>query len=124
MPCSKSRASTCYRLPDVKILLDENLNWRLRRFLPSHEVEAVPLIGWAGIQNGALLQRAQERFDVLITMDNNLPWQQHLALYDLAVIALNAHSNRLADTQPLMAKVLAILPTLEKGQLTIVSLED
>lgn len=84
----------------------------------------MPLIDWAGIQNGALLQRAEKQFDVLITMDNNLPWQQHLTQYDLAVIALKAHSNRLADTQPLMPRVLAILPALEKGNLIIVSAEE
>jgi len=36
----------------MRLLLDENLDWRLRRLLPGHAVESVPLIGWAGIQNG------------------------------------------------------------------------
>ena len=44
----------------MRILLDENLDWRLRRELPGHVVESVPLIGWAGIQNGAFLKRAVE----------------------------------------------------------------
>jgi predicted nuclease of predicted toxin-antitoxin system len=53
----------------VRILLDENLNWRLEQFLPGHEVISVPRIGWAGLKNSKLLARAQEDFDVLITMD-------------------------------------------------------
>ncbi len=42
----------------MRILLDENLDWRLRRDLPEHRVESVPLLGWAGIQNGELLKKA------------------------------------------------------------------
>jgi hypothetical protein len=81
----------------------------------------VPLIGWAGLTNGALLVRANERFDVLITMDASLPKQQNLAKYQLAVIGLKARSNRLADTRPLMPKVLAILPTVRSGKIVVVS---
>jgi predicted nuclease of predicted toxin-antitoxin system len=40
----------------LKILLDENLDWRLGRDLPGHTVESVPLLGWAGVENGALLK--------------------------------------------------------------------
>jgi hypothetical protein len=53
----------------MRLLLDENLDWRLGRSLPGHQVESVPLLGWAGIQNGELLRKAVEaRFDVLVTM--------------------------------------------------------
>jgi hypothetical protein len=47
-------------------------------------------------------------------MDHNLPWQQNLAQYSLAIIELKAPSNRLADTRPLMPKVLTLLPTLQR----------
>ena len=54
----------------MRLLLDENLDWRLRRDLPGHQVESVPLIGWAGIENGELLAKAVDaRFDALVTMD-------------------------------------------------------
>jgi len=43
----------------ARILLDENLDWRLRRELPGHEVVSVPLIAWAGLKNGELLSRAE-----------------------------------------------------------------
>ncbi len=72
----------------MNILLDENLDWRLRRDLPGHTVESVPLIGWAGLRNGDLLKQAETRFEVLLTMDSNMVHQQNLARFRIAVIAL------------------------------------
>jgi Domain of unknown function (DUF5615) len=63
----------------MRLLLDENLDWRLRRDLLDHQVESVPLIGWAGIENGELLRKAVEAgFDVLVTMDSNMVHQQNI----------------------------------------------
>lgn len=105
----------------MKILLDENLDWRLRRDLPGHNVESVPLIGWAGLRNGILLARAEKRFDVLLTMDSNMARQQKLKNYQIAVIALKARSNRLEDTRPLMPKVLTALSGVRSGTVTFVT---
>jgi hypothetical protein len=105
----------------VKILLDENLDWRLSRDFPGHEVKSVPLVGWAGLKNGVLLTRAEKEFEVLLTMDSNIYHQQNLPKYQIAVIALRARSNRLADTRPLISKVLAMLPSVKPGTLTVVS---
>ena len=85
----------------MNILLDENLDSRLRRDLPGHTVESVPLIGWAGLKNGALLAAAEEGFNVLLTMDSNMVHQQNLTRFRIAIIALKARSNRLVDTRPL-----------------------
>jgi predicted nuclease of predicted toxin-antitoxin system len=105
----------------MRVLLDENLNWRLKRDLPGHDVESVPLLGWAGIQNGALLRNAVENgFDVLTTMDSNVVHQQDLPVHSIAVIVLRARSNRLKDTQPLMPAVLQALPNAAKGARTII----
>ena len=63
----------------MRLLLDENLDWRLGRDLPEHHVESVPLIGWAGIENGELLRKAVEAgFDVLVTMDSNMVHQPNI----------------------------------------------
>lgn len=105
----------------MRILLDENLNWRLERFLPGHEVQSVPRLGWAGLKNGKLLARAQDKFEVLLTMDGSMASQQNLARIRLAIVALRASSNRLEDTSPLMHKVLALLPSLKRGTVTKVS---
>lgn len=105
----------------MRILLDENLDWRLRRDLPGHEVESVPLLGWAGIQNGELLRKALEAgFEALVTMDGNMVHQLNIARHGIAVIALRAKSNRLDETRPLMNQLLALLPRLKPGTLTFI----
>jgi predicted nuclease of predicted toxin-antitoxin system len=105
----------------MRVLLDENLDWRLKQDLPGHQVESVPQLGWAGIQNGALLRKAVATgFDVLITMDSNMVYQQDLGAHPITVIVLRARSNRLAETRPLMAAVFQALPQAPKGQLTII----
>ena len=105
----------------MRVLLDENLNWRLKRDLPGHEVESVPLLGWAGIQNGALLRKAVESgFDVLITMDSTMVHQQDLSTHAIAVVVLRARSNRLQDTRLLMPAVLQALPHAPKGERTLI----
>jgi predicted nuclease of predicted toxin-antitoxin system len=103
----------------MRLLLDENLDWRLRRDLAAHHVESVPLIGWAGIENGELLRKAVEAgFDVLVTMDSNMVHQQSIGQYTIAVVALRAQSNRLADTRPLMPALVAALPRVKPGTVT------
>ena len=78
-------------------------------------------MGWAGLKNGDLLLRAENQFEVLITMDSNMRFQQNLSKYRVAIVVLQAPSNRLLDTRPLMPKVLAVLATVRPGTVTIVS---
>ena len=109
-------------LPDLRILLDENLDWRLERDLIGHDVASVPRIGWAGVTNGELIVRAESRFEVLITMDAGLGHERKMKECKIAVLVLRAHSNRLADTRPLMPRVLALLETITAGSVTTISL--
>jgi predicted nuclease of predicted toxin-antitoxin system len=96
----------------MRLLLDENLDWRLQRDLPAHQVDSVALIGWAGIENGELLKQAVEAgFEVLITMDSSMVHQQNLGKYPIAVVALRSPSNRLADTRPANAGASRVAPT-------------
>jgi len=104
----------------MRILLDENLKWRLERSLSGHHVESVQRNGMNGIQNGKLLALAEKSFDVFITMDGNIQFQQNYSNLKLILIALKAQSNRLADTEPLVAKLVTLLPTLKPGTLTVV----
>ncbi|HEV8587265.1 MAG TPA: DUF5615 family PIN-like protein [Pyrinomonadaceae bacterium] len=106
----------------MRILLDENLDWRLARDLTGHHVSSVPRIGWAGITNGDLLNRAQKQFDVIVTMDAGLVQQQNITEYRVMVVVLRALSNRLTDTQPLMPMVLEELENVRPG--TIVSVPE
>ena len=105
----------------MRILLDETLDWRLERALRGHVVRSLYRIGWSGMNDAEVLNLAHRAFDVFITMAGTLSGRQNLARYHLAVVALQAPSNRLADTEPLMARVLALLPALKPGEFVTVN---
>lgn len=99
----------------MKLLLDECIDRRLTKVLEGHDVKTVPEMGWAGIKNGALLTLAESEFDVFITVDRNLSFQQNLPKFKIAVLVIHATSNRLADLKPLAPEILSTLPILTKG---------
>jgi hypothetical protein len=101
----------------VKILLDECVPRQLKRDLVGHDVTTVVAIGWAGIKNGALLRLAETQFDVFITVDRNIQYQQNLQLLKLAIILLVASNTQLRNLRPLIPQVLQLLPTLQPGTL-------
>ncbi|MBH0186389.1 MAG: DUF5615 family PIN-like protein [Nitrospira sp.] len=105
----------------MRILLDECIDRRFAREIEGHEVETVPQAGWAGIKNGELLTRAQARFDAFVTVDRNLAFQQNIPQFTIAVIVLQAPTNRLKDLRPLLPKLLRTLPNAQKGQVSRVS---
>lgn len=105
----------------MKLLLDECIDRKLAKEFVDHEVKTVPQMGWAGVKNGQLLALAEAEFDVFITVDRNLSFQQNLPQFDISVMVLQAPSNRLADLMPLVPQVLAILATVAKGKATLVS---
>jgi hypothetical protein len=80
-------------------------------------------MGWATIKNGRLLALAQKEFDVFVTVDRNLSFQQNLAKFDIAVLVLSVPSNRLADLLPLAPQMLASFPGLSPGQAAILKIE-
>lgn len=99
----------------MKLLLDECIDRRLARDLPGHEVKTVPQMGWAGKKNGELLALAEGVFEVFVTVDRNLSFQQNFPAFKIAVLVLHAPSNTLADLKPLAPKILATLPALREG---------
>lgn len=100
----------------MKILLDECLPRRLREDLPGHEVMTVTAMGWAGVKNGALLRLAEDSFDVFITVDRHIEYQQPLSQLGIAIVILTAVSNRHGTLRPLMPDVLVALETIQAGQ--------
>ncbi len=93
----------------MRILLDECVPKRLGRFLSEHDVITTPQAGWSGITNGELLQRASKDFDVLVTVDRNLAFQQSLSNLPLPVIVIHAQSNKLGDLSPHVPKLQELL---------------
>ena len=78
-------------------------------------------MGWASIKNGELLALAEQQFEIFVTVDRNLSFQQHLPRYKLAVIVLRARSNRLRDLRPLVPKLLEALPAARQGEVLWIS---
>lgn len=105
----------------MRILLDECIDRRFAREIIGYEVKTVPQMGWAGVKNGKPLTLAVEEFDVFVTVDRNLSFQQNLPQFDIAVVVLQASSNSLAALKPLASKLLAVLDSVGKSQVTIVA---
>jgi hypothetical protein len=102
----------------MRILLDECVPRPLRRSLPGHDVRTVQEMGWDGLENGDLLREfTAAAFDVFLTVDQNLQYQQNLRAAGVAIVVLIAPSNKLSDLAPLMPKVVAVLATIQPGEL-------
>ncbi len=102
----------------MRVLLDECVPRGLRAELPGHEVSTVAEAGWAGLKNGALLKLAAARFDVLLTVDRNLEYQQNFSGLTIAVVVIDVPSNDIDAIRPLMPKVLEALPRVKSGLVT------
>jgi hypothetical protein len=102
----------------MRVLLDECVPRALRRELPGHEVKTVAEAGWAGVKNGQLLKLAATQFDILLTVDRNLEYQQNFAGLTLAVIVIHASTNDVAMLRPLMPEVLATMAEAKPGTVT------
>jgi len=100
----------------MRILLDECLPRRLMDELSGHDVCTVPDAGWKGRKNGELLALAVGRFDVFLTIDGGIEYQQNLGSFAIGVVALKACSNRIEDIRPLMPQVRRVLSTVAPGQ--------
>lgn len=97
----------------MKVLLDENLPHQLRAELPGHDVYTVAFMKWSGVENGALLQRAAANgFDVLVTNDRGLEYQQNQDSLPLSVVVLLPPANTIEAIRPLCPALLVTLSQL------------
>ena len=96
----------------MNILLDESVPWPAHKLLTSHKVTSVQLHGWKGTKNGVLLPLAENEFDLFITSDQNLRYQQNLAGRKIAIIELSTNKLRriLAAADAFRAAVANIKP--------------
>ena len=97
----------------MKILLDECTPHVLKRLLTGFEITTVQDQRWAGITNGTLLQLAEEHFDVLITSDQSLKYQQNLANRQLAIVQLP--TNKVPIVTRLASVIQTALEKMEAG---------
>ncbi len=96
-------------MPKPKILLDECLDRNLALEIPHFYIKTVPQMGWSGLVNGKLLTNAQAHFDIFITSDKNLSFQQNLQKYKITVIVLCPAKNQLEYLKLLVPSLLKIL---------------
>jgi len=106
----------------MRLLLDESVPRKLRFALAQHEIRTVVEMGWAGRKNGELLFLAAADFDVFITVDKNLPYQQNEATLPIAVVVLDALTNDLSSLLPLVPLLEITLDSLAERRFVRVRL--
>jgi predicted nuclease of predicted toxin-antitoxin system len=106
----------------MRIILDENLPRQLASHLPGHDCRTVVECGWSGRKNGELLALAETQFDVVLTLDKNLPYQQDLSSGRIAVMIVRARSSRIQDLLPVIPACLAALDAIRPRQVIRVSI--
>jgi hypothetical protein len=99
----------------LKILIDESLPRYLKQPLEAHQVLTVQEMGWTGIKNGVLLAQANNEFDVFLTADKNLRYQQNVSGLTLAIVVFP--SNRLSVVKALTPRLQSVLATLGRGEI-------
>lgn len=104
----------------MRVLFDQSTPVPLRQHLPEHQVQAAFELGWSRLTNGELLAAAEGKFDVFVTCDRNLRYQQSLTGRKLAVLVLPTTSwPRLRDRTELIAAAIATLKPGEYRELEL-----
>lgn len=108
----------------MKILLDECVPKAIKRRLSveGHECVTVPEAGFAGMTNGELLSLGESRFDVFVTLDKGVQFQQNLAPRNIGIVLIRAKSSRVADIIPHIPACLVALRSIKAGQ--VIQIEE
>ena len=105
----------------MRVLLDENIPHDLIPHFTGHDVSTVQGVGWSGIKNGDLLERARGTIDVFVTMDRKLEKQHDLSGFPFGVLLIVAKSNRMPDLLPLAEALREAIARIGPGQVEHVS---
>jgi predicted nuclease of predicted toxin-antitoxin system len=101
----------------MRVLIDECMPHKFKLCLRPHDCQTVPEAGLAGKKNGGLIGLAEGRFDVLVTLDKGLQFQQNLTGRKIAIVLIRSRSNRMADVQQHTQACLAAIESSQPGQL-------
>ena len=101
----------------MRILFDENVPRKLRLYLIGHSVVTVQEMGWTSFKNGELLKLANEKFDVLMTVDKNLRYQNNFTGLNIGVLTIVVKFNKLQNLIPIVDKILDELSSINLGQI-------
>ena len=102
----------------MRILIDECIDERFRNSLPEHDCQTARYAGLAGLKNGELLIAAESaKFDVFLTVDQGIEYQQNLTSRNIAIFIFRTKSNRLKDLLPYVPVCLAHIESIQPGQI-------
>ena len=96
----------------MRILLDESVPEKLGKLLVGHSYSTVQRQGWTSVKNGKLLNLAKDHFDILLTADKGMEFQQNLDALPVAILIVRAKSNRMADLERAVPAILGALADL------------
>jgi hypothetical protein len=106
----------------MKILLDECVTRKLKKHLTNLEVHTVTELGLSGFKNGKLLAAAEQRgFDVLLTIDKNIDYQQNIGKFNLTLVVFDCFKSNIKYLTPLVPDFLNQLSGFQKGRTYIIS---
>jgi hypothetical protein len=105
----------------MKVLLDECVTRKLRHDLQGHDVHTIEEAGMKGLKNGELLRSASGQYEVLVTVDQNLQYQQNIKTLKLGIIVLVAKRNSYEALHPLMGKAIEALKQIKAGEVVIIN---
>jgi predicted nuclease of predicted toxin-antitoxin system len=108
----------------MRILLDENVPKKFKRVFPNDEVFTVTEMGWAGIKNGALLKLAEGEFEVMVTVDKSIPYQNNFTDKQIILLTFLVKQNKIEALLPLVPAALEALSTASPGQIINISSES
>jgi len=100
-----------------RVLFDENLPRLLRQKLSEFDIRTVQEEGWGSFRNGKLLRQAEGTFDVLLTADRRMEYQQKLASFQMGVVVIDTHSLQLGILERALNDIRAALNRVEPGQI-------
>jgi hypothetical protein len=108
----------------MRLLLDECMPSRFRLELPEYEFSSVKREGWEAFSNGALLAQAADKFDGLLTIDKNLPYQRNQSTLPMTVIVLSGKTGQLRHLKELVPRLRLVLRSLPKKSYVLIQHDD
>ena len=105
----------------MRILLDECVNAGIREALAGHEVSTVSEVGWRTSKDGPLLAFAQTCFDVFVTVDRNLPYQQNVKALKIGIVVVRVQSNQIDSYGPVLGALQKAVETVQTGEVVILN---
>ena len=106
----------------MRILFDECVNPRLRLAFPGETVKTVAQRGWRSLTNGRLMEAAASQFDILITLDRNLPFQNAATRYSLGIVVLITRLNHVSAYRPPFGEIRDIVMHTKPGQVNVLQI--